>query len=1044
MKIRNYPLIAIFVLLAWNFCPSAFAERQGNIVAWGVNDHGQLNNIPAGNNFIAISGGGRHSLALRKDGSIVGWGYNYRGQASPPAGNNFIAISAGQQHSLALRKDGTIAGWGYNVFGQATPPPGNNYIAISAGNDYSLALRSDGSIVGWGWNTPYGQATPPPGHDFIAIAAAKGYGSHSHAMRSDGSIVSWGNNDYGLATPPAGQYIAIASGDAHNFALRSDGSIVGWGWDAWEMLPPPAGNNYIAIGAGSNHGLALRSDGSLVGWGYSNYGPPTGNNFFAIATGDRHCLALQSDIGLNRFEINQGFQEVVVDGTMQRNALIETKPFVVRVTLEKYSPGRITIQAKLSVYNAATSRQMGPTKRQTTTIDPRSIETLDFLFNDNETRNIKAGNYRFSLVVEDGIGAKRLESNLTYEFKTVRTIRMLVVPVLRYNAQIGSWNDGYLRFVEQVFPLPKTTASGVNRLEIIRGSVLQISGPNASYSGVMVRLNNLLQSYNANHPSSKVDVISAVVPGGVLPADAMGARRGSAIVIQSQDNSQYLLGHEMGHILGLGEEYVDSDRKNANGLWILDETFQFNRNPPPLKFDASGPFIIDSGRLNAGQRCNWEDDPTLYSSPTSVQDADGNIIRWWSSGRFIGEGGYDLQNNREVSVSTLSMMSGNDDDKWVSGAEYKSLGDNLLQLIPPSSRIPEPPGSGPTRVMIQGIMDIPGHSVEFGPLETMTNVAQTEESFGSHCQFLLMDSLGYVKETYQFAPLESDMPGSRDRGPFLVITDLPQGMVKIRAIINNVVAGELNLSDHAPAVTVTAPNDGTITDPLVVRWAGTDQDGDPLSYRVEYSNDNGASWSVLALDLKESEMTVDQGTLAGGNACLIKVKASDGWNQSEDVTDTPFVIANKPPQITILEPKEGTILYYNEPMQARCVAHDPETGELADPSGIEWTSDLQGFLGNGNLLGFALSPGLHVLSVKARDSEGQSATSSVHVTVVENITDFNSDYSVDLKDLVTFSENWLQSCSSPDWCAKTDMDQNGQVDLNDFLILAQHWMIDLR
>jgi len=129
---------------------------------------------PAGNNYIAISAGGEHSLALKSDGTIVGWGYNYYGQATPPAGNNYIAISAGGLHSLALKSDGTVVGWGWNGSDQATPPAGNNYIAISAGGWHSLALKSDGTIVGWGDNE-YGQTTPPSGNNYIAISAGWGY-----------------------------------------------------------------------------------------------------------------------------------------------------------------------------------------------------------------------------------------------------------------------------------------------------------------------------------------------------------------------------------------------------------------------------------------------------------------------------------------------------------------------------------------------------------------------------------------------------------------------------------------------------------------------------------------------------------------------------------------------------------------------------------------------------------------------------------------------------------------------------------------------------
>ncbi|MHC4302183.1 MAG: hypothetical protein ACYS7Y_33405 [Planctomycetota bacterium] len=53
---------------------------------------------------MAIAAGEEHSLALRADGSVVGWGWNANGRATPPAGNDFVAISAGYSHSLAIKR----------------------------------------------------------------------------------------------------------------------------------------------------------------------------------------------------------------------------------------------------------------------------------------------------------------------------------------------------------------------------------------------------------------------------------------------------------------------------------------------------------------------------------------------------------------------------------------------------------------------------------------------------------------------------------------------------------------------------------------------------------------------------------------------------------------------------------------------------------------------------------------------------------------------------------------------------------------------------
>jgi len=141
-------------------------KSDGSIVAWGYNNYGQLD-VPSGT-FIAVAAGVWHSLAIRSDGSLVEWGRNsykdifgsghYRVSASNasetflfrepfssfelPEGNDFIAISAGPNHNLALRSDGSLVAWGYNSDGQCDVPAGDGFVAISAGDWHSLALRS--------------------------------------------------------------------------------------------------------------------------------------------------------------------------------------------------------------------------------------------------------------------------------------------------------------------------------------------------------------------------------------------------------------------------------------------------------------------------------------------------------------------------------------------------------------------------------------------------------------------------------------------------------------------------------------------------------------------------------------------------------------------------------------------------------------------------------------------------------------------------------------------------------------------------------------
>ena len=70
--------------------------------------------VPAGNDFVGVSGGFGHSVALKSDGSLVAWGSNSSGQCDIPAGNDFVAVAAGYYHNVALKSDGALVAWGSN------------------------------------------------------------------------------------------------------------------------------------------------------------------------------------------------------------------------------------------------------------------------------------------------------------------------------------------------------------------------------------------------------------------------------------------------------------------------------------------------------------------------------------------------------------------------------------------------------------------------------------------------------------------------------------------------------------------------------------------------------------------------------------------------------------------------------------------------------------------------------------------------------------------------------------------------------------------
>ncbi|MFJ8013799.1 hypothetical protein [Streptomyces sp. NPDC096339] len=168
-------------------------RTDGTAHAWGGNEFGQLGDgtntdrdtpVPVLGfpivSAIAAGSGGVHSLARQTDGTVIAWGLNESGQLGNGTNTssnmpvqvsgltNVAAIAAGTVHSLALRSDGTARAWGANDVGQlgnSTNSDSNtpvqvsgltNVTAVSAGASHSLALRSDGTARAWGFNN-FGQ-----------------------------------------------------------------------------------------------------------------------------------------------------------------------------------------------------------------------------------------------------------------------------------------------------------------------------------------------------------------------------------------------------------------------------------------------------------------------------------------------------------------------------------------------------------------------------------------------------------------------------------------------------------------------------------------------------------------------------------------------------------------------------------------------------------------------------------------------------------------------------------------------------------------------
>ena len=192
------------------------------------------------------------------------------------------------------------------------------------------------------------------------------------------------------------------------------------------------------------------------------------------------------------------------------------------------------------------------------------------------------------------------------------------------------------------------------------------------------------------------------------------------------------------------------------------------------------------------------------------------------------------------------------------------------------------------------------------------------------------------------------------------------------------------VSANTPEVTLLSPNGGEewpAYGPQTVTWHGTDADGDPLRYILQYSPDGGTTWRGIA-GLTGESWTLETGNLPGSQAGLIRILASDGVNTAMDSSDEPFVVEGKPPVVMIVEPADGRSIVPGAPVILRGAATDMEDGPITDGQRFTWRSSLQGLLGVGREFLFTdLQRGRHTLTLEVADGDGFVSRRSVTLFV---------------------------------------------------------------
>ncbi|MDR2542900.1 MAG: hypothetical protein LBC80_05570 [Treponema sp.] len=325
---------------------TAAIGNDGSLWAWGNNMFGQVGDgtentrrfgiTPIGTqtDWEFLSAGDEYTLAVKKDGSLWAWGNNANGRTGLGTDTgttivptrvgtdaDWVLISAGRSHALAIKENGTLWAWGNNANGRtglgittgsaSTPAQvgiKTDWVFISAGVEHSFGIRDDGvERTLWAWGNgangrlgtgnTVSQDNPVQAGtltDWVSVSASN---THSMGIRTNGYIMATGSTNNGQLGGGwgAGQqtnnfiragtddtWVSVSTGLTYTMATRTDGSLwaagstnngqLGGGWIGGQTAASfnQIGSDLVpwtSVFTGNNHTVAFRGDGSLWVWG---------------------------------------------------------------------------------------------------------------------------------------------------------------------------------------------------------------------------------------------------------------------------------------------------------------------------------------------------------------------------------------------------------------------------------------------------------------------------------------------------------------------------------------------------------------------------------------------------------------------------------------------------------------------------------------------------------------------------------------------------------------------------------------------------------
>jgi hypothetical protein len=324
-------------------------------------------------------------------------------------------------------------------------------------------------------------------------------------------------------------------------------------------------------------------------------------------------------------------------------------------------------------------------------------------------------------------------------------------------------------------------------------------------------------------------------------------------------------------------------------------------------------------------------------------------------------------------------------NQWISDYTYKAMYTNMLAN--PSLLADVDISVVGDLLSLSGVIDEASDSAGFAFVVRLGEASSLPPLVAGPYAIRLLDGSNAQLASYAFTPEASHIDEQLLDFDQIVTFKPGTRTIQIVRLSDNKVLGTYSVSANAPVVSNVAlegapnPVSGVVT----LKWQASDADGDELSFTIEYSRDGGSNFTPVKLGVTGTSTTIDTAALAGSPSARFRVVASDGVNVGS-ADSANFVMANKAPEVVILQPGDNSKVHYGQLVNFDAMALDLQDGTV-DPTNFVWKLGPT-VLGNGAQISVdSLPVGSNLVTVEATNSLGQKGSATVTVIVDDDMDD---------------------------------------------------------